>query len=282
VSGRGFDLIVCNPPFVLSPESGFLFRDGGRPGDGLLEALVRQAPQHLNEGGCCQLICQWAHLRGQDWRERLAGWARGSGCDLWALQSNTDPAAAHAEKWAGGEEEEAVEELAARMGRWVAYCEGLGIEQISGGLIFLRKRAAGPNWAFFNSAPNVGGDVGRAIELGFALRDWLATHSDEEVWQARFQINPGTRLQRELAVAETGWATTGTTLRIQHGLQYEGNASEVVMNLLGRCRGQTALRQVLTDLETETGQSLDRTQALHVVRAMVEQGLLLPAPPRGD
>src|SRR5581483_11200196 len=40
VRGRRFGLIVANPPFVISPESGYLYRDGGRPGDDLLRELL--------------------------------------------------------------------------------------------------------------------------------------------------------------------------------------------------------------------------------------------------
>jgi methylase of polypeptide subunit release factors len=35
VEGEEFDLIVANPPYVVSPESAYLFRDGGMSGDGV-------------------------------------------------------------------------------------------------------------------------------------------------------------------------------------------------------------------------------------------------------
>src|SRR5581483_5022853 len=114
--------------FVISPESGYLYRDGGRPGDDLLRELLREAPAALEEGGYCEVMCEWAHSRGWDWRERLADWTKGSGCDVWVLQGSTYPADVHAEKWAGGEEAESAEELSARMGRWLGYYERLGIE----------------------------------------------------------------------------------------------------------------------------------------------------------
>src|SRR5437879_1195044 len=41
VAGLRFDLIVCNPPYVISPESRYTFRDSGRRGDALCEDVVR-------------------------------------------------------------------------------------------------------------------------------------------------------------------------------------------------------------------------------------------------
>jgi hypothetical protein len=42
VAGDRFDLILANPPYVVSPETGLLFRDDGLPGDSFSEGLVRR------------------------------------------------------------------------------------------------------------------------------------------------------------------------------------------------------------------------------------------------
>ena len=36
-------------------------------------------------GGWCQLLANWLHVEGEDWRERVAGWVP-SGCDGWVVQ----------------------------------------------------------------------------------------------------------------------------------------------------------------------------------------------------
>ena len=41
VPGERFDLIVANPPFVISPSHRYLFRDSGRPVDELCRSIVR-------------------------------------------------------------------------------------------------------------------------------------------------------------------------------------------------------------------------------------------------
>ena len=51
VEGEQFDLVVANPPYVVSPESAYLFRDSGMPGDAVSEHVVRATPAALAPGG---------------------------------------------------------------------------------------------------------------------------------------------------------------------------------------------------------------------------------------
>src|SRR3989440_38649 len=71
VAGLRFDLIVCNPPYVISPESRYTFRDSGRRGDALCEDVVRRAPAHLEEGGFATILCNWTLRAGEEWSAAL-------------------------------------------------------------------------------------------------------------------------------------------------------------------------------------------------------------------
>src|SRR5690606_15096306 len=55
VVGEVFDLVVSNPPFVISPRTGelatYTYRDGGRGGDDLLRELVTTVGDVLAPGG---------------------------------------------------------------------------------------------------------------------------------------------------------------------------------------------------------------------------------------
>ncbi|MEW1982321.1 methyltransferase [Citricoccus sp. NPDC079358] len=73
VAGCRFDLVVSNPPYVITPRSGSepdrftgeiedginTYRDGGRPGDRLLAELVATLPDHLEPGGMAQMLGNW-------------------------------------------------------------------------------------------------------------------------------------------------------------------------------------------------------------------------------
>ncbi|HVM63875.1 MAG TPA: methyltransferase, partial [Acidimicrobiales bacterium] len=81
VEGEAFDLIVSNPPFIISPDFKHLFLSTELKGDELCQRLARDAAAYLVEGGWCQFLANWAVLRDQPWDERLAGWFDGTGCD---------------------------------------------------------------------------------------------------------------------------------------------------------------------------------------------------------
>ena len=86
VEGEAFDLIVTNPPFVISPERQYIYRDSGLKGDEVCQTIVRDAPRYLNEAGYCVMLCNWAHLKGLDWQERLQDWSKDTGCDTLILR----------------------------------------------------------------------------------------------------------------------------------------------------------------------------------------------------
>jgi hypothetical protein len=97
VADRRFDLVVSNSPFVVSPGERFSYRDSGLGGDELCRRLVGQAPEHLAEGGWAQTLANWLHVRGEDWRERLAQWVVPTGCDAWVAQREVQDPAEYAE-----------------------------------------------------------------------------------------------------------------------------------------------------------------------------------------
>ena len=123
VAGERFDLIVSNPPFVITPraDSGgapdgsgsqvpggasssaplqrFTYRDGGRSGDRLLADLVGQIGAHLNPGGVAQLLANWEIPRGGHWSEHVRDWLAGTGLDAWVIQREATDPAHYAETW---------------------------------------------------------------------------------------------------------------------------------------------------------------------------------------
>ena len=45
-----FDVITCNPPYVISPESTYVYRDSGLPGDTVSRLAVQEAARALSGG----------------------------------------------------------------------------------------------------------------------------------------------------------------------------------------------------------------------------------------
>ena len=143
VAGERFDLIFCNPPYVISPDSQFIFRDGGRRGDALCEEIVRRLPEHLRDGGFATVLINWVIRAGEHWSDPLRRWVDGNGCDTWLMMSAAQEPLAYAALWNRSRDRAAYE---AGLDRWSAYFEQLAAQTIGLGAVVLRRRASGTPW----------------------------------------------------------------------------------------------------------------------------------------
>ncbi len=140
VGGEQFDLVVSNPPFVISPGHRYTYRDAGLPADDLGRLLVQQAPSHLRDSGTAVVLANWLHVRGEDWRERVATWVEGTGCDAWVAQREVQDPAEYVGLWlrdAGGGEDRAEHDR--RYGEWLDALSDMDAEGIGFGWIVLHK-----------------------------------------------------------------------------------------------------------------------------------------------
>ncbi|WP_433699693.1 DUF7059 domain-containing protein [Nocardiopsis sp. CA-288880] len=143
VGGERFDLIVSNPPFVITPDSSrYTYRESDLPGDTVCAELVRQAPAHLTEGGWCQILANWVHSDGDDWEDRVGGWVTGTGCSGWVVQRDVQDPAQYVELWLRDSCEHGTPEYTRRYDAWLDYFEREGIKGIGFGWISLRNDVA--------------------------------------------------------------------------------------------------------------------------------------------
>ena len=99
VAGERFGLIACNPPYAISPDSRYLFRDGGREGDAVCEEIVRGAAAHLEEDGYATVLCNWALREGEDVSAPPRRWVDSYGCDAWILTTDVEDPLTYAAGW---------------------------------------------------------------------------------------------------------------------------------------------------------------------------------------
>lgn len=278
VKGETFDLILCNPPFVVGPEQKWLHTHGGRPLDHLCRDIIRTAPTYLREGGFCQLVCNWVHRTGEDPTARLASWFDGTGCDAWVLRVRTEDAVTYALSRA--REMAEGDDLGPRFDDWMAYYERERIEAISFGVITM-QRSAGPRWFQLEPMPEMRGSCGRAIEQRFLQRAFLQScRQDRDLLARRLRPTESMRCEMNQKLAGGRWISSGSQLCLTDGLAFRGNADPAVLEFIAGCTGDRPLGDHLKKAAARAGQPVDRLtpEFLKVVRRLVELGFLVSAP----
>ncbi|MEU4577896.1 class I SAM-dependent methyltransferase [Nonomuraea sp. NPDC023979] len=139
VAGERFDLIVSNPPFVISPGGRLTYRETGGDGDGFCRDLVRDTPRHLNPGGQAHYLASWLHVEGEDWRDRVGGWLGETGCDAWVVQRDAQDPAEYVELWLKDAAEQGTPGYTEHYDRWLAWFEEHKVEGIGFGWISMRS-----------------------------------------------------------------------------------------------------------------------------------------------
>ncbi|HTW99354.1 MAG TPA: methyltransferase, partial [Acidimicrobiales bacterium] len=249
VRDERFDLIVCNPPFVVSPDDALLYRDGGLPLDEMARSVIRGAAAHLAPLGYAQVLASWPLRRGEAWHERLHGWVEGLGCDAWAVQDERQSADAYARRWLshGGQVDPA------SYARWLDSYEREGIEGFGYGLVTLRRvEHRSPWWRHDELPALLAGRPADGLHAGFEAADWLAGHgSDAALLDARLHVSPGTRLESWQHAEGGRWKVERAVLRQVEGLAFSGLVNDEVAALVAGCDGRRPLREVLEALRAE-------------------------------
>jgi methylase of polypeptide subunit release factors len=272
VADEAFDLIVANPPYVLSPDSSLHFRDSGMVGDDLSHTVVREAARHLNDGAFASILVTWAHREGESWAEPLAGWVRGVGCDALLLHFRTYDPLTYASLWI---KEEA--DFAGTLDRWLAYYRRLGIRAMSSGAVILRRRA-GVNW--MRSAKVLAAPIQNASDhllRIFDANDRLSCMPDAEVLEQRFRPHPGHRIHRTGVSGGRSYLVEGQYLETTAGIPLRVSLGELGSRLLRQCDGTRSLRTLtaqLTEMVPHMTSGDVTRGALRIVKQLLALGFL--------
>jgi SAM-dependent methyltransferase len=277
---KQFDLIISNPPFVLSPEKRYIYRDGGMAGDEICRQIAEKAPGFLTDGGWLQMLCNWAEYEGTDWRETLAGWFGNSGCDAWAIRSESRNIETYASTWIKHTEKEDSVNFPERFENWIGYYQKLGISSVGAGIINMRKNPKEKTWFRADEAPEkMIGPCGRYIELGFDRFDFLFTADDETMLNTNFRLSEDARLERVCAPTPEGWVDESINLSLCKGLKYSGGIDPVLSNMIISCDGSRTLSELLADVSSAVNVPLSSLQQgfCNLIREMVSKGFLYRA-----
>jgi methylase of polypeptide subunit release factors len=279
VAGERFDLITTNPPYVMSPPrtdaERLAYREGSWTSDGLVERVVRDGVAHLARDGTLQVLANWAHVRGEDWRDRIGGWLAGTGCDALVVQREVLDAYEYVELWLADAGLAGSPGYPQRYAEWLDYFDQLGIEAVGMGWLLLHRTG--------HADPRV-----RIEEWPYAVEQPIAPALAARIDAVALErgLDDAALLDRHWVLAEDVLEeTTGVpgaadpqhiVLRQQRGFRRAVEADTALAAVLGACDGDLALGTVISTvaglLEVDPG-GLEAA-LLPQVRDLVVEGFL--------
>ncbi len=279
VRGEIFDLIVSNPPFIISPENRHFFLNSGMDSDEICRRIAQEAPRFLSEGGYCIFNANWAVIEGEDWRVRLVGWFQGTGCDGLVIVENIHEIDEYAASFieVGDDEQPEYQRL---FDKWMDYYAERKIAGIGHGVIVMQRVSGRSNWFATDGAPaNIAFPSGDDVERLVKLRTFVNSLRDENhLLDARLKLASNVRLEQVCEAVEGSWREVSRGLRRVGGLEYAGSVDGPSAALLAQFDGHRQLREQLKGLATTLNTDLATLTppALSVIRRLVEQGFLVP------
>ncbi|CAM3518516.1 DUF7059 domain-containing protein [Isoptericola cucumis] len=301
VAQESFDLVVSNPPFVITPHAGaagravadalgdYEYRDGGRSGDDLVRDLVTGVGQVLAPGGVAQLLGNWEHRRGEPWTERVGAWLDAAGLDGWVIQREVLDPAEYAETWirdGGTTPEREPGPWAAAYGAWLDDFAARGVEAVGFGIVTLR-RPAGDTGPGAGARPtlrrleehtgSVRQPLGGHLAASLAAHDWLAARDDDALAGARLVVADDVTEERYLTPGATD--PNVVVVRQGDGLGRGVHASTGLAAFVGVCDGELAVGQIVGAIAALLDVAAEdlRAELLPAVRGLVRDGFLRPA-----
>ncbi|HEX5511798.1 MAG TPA: methyltransferase [Actinomycetales bacterium] len=298
VVGERFDLVVSNPPFVVTPRRPgvpeYEYRDAGLVGDEVVRRLVTGVGSVLAQGGTAQLLGCWEVHGGETWTDRLESWLeiaradqaeRGDGpLDAWVVQRELQDPAEYAETWIRDGHEPPGARFDELYGAWLDDFAARDVEAIGFGLITLRRppEGSGNGWTRLEEQYGpVRQPLGAHLQRCLVARDLLASldadHEPARLLDNRWVVAPDVTEERHLRPGDADPAAI--LLRQTEGFGRTVQVGTEVAAVVGACDGDLTLRQITAAVAALLGEAEGevRTRVLGVVQDLIGDALLLPA-----
>ncbi len=293
VRGERFDLIATNPPYVISPESRYQFRDAGQRGDGVSRTVAQQMPDYLSESGMGHQLCNWVCEPDKDWADPVRGWVAGAGVDTVALLYLVEDPLSYASKWLKPEFSDRPSGFGAALDRWLDYFKAEKIRSLATGSLTLRRRTAHPayspaggegrvrdNWFQGYATPGQSlAPCGNQINRVFQITDYLnALPNPDALLERKLQLGSDHHLEQVWEYKNSQYELRQSHVRLHQTIGYSGTIDEFGIELLAGCNGQNPVGELIAKLAEKIGQPKEELtpSILNLVRSQMLMGFLTP------
>lgn len=284
VAGEPFDLVVSNPPFVITPRvpgvPEYEYRDGGRAGDAIVQDLVTGVGRVLAPGGVAQLLGNWEVRSGEDWPERIGSWLDAADLDGWVIQRELQDPAEYAETWIRDGGSTPDRDRAAWDTQYAAWLDDFASRDVAAigfGIVTLRRPVDGPP-TLRRLEEHTGAlhqPLGAHLAASLAAHDWLQVTGDDALATAHLTVAGDVTEERYLTPGSPDPSVV--LLRQGGGLGRVVQAGTALAGFVGACDGDLAVGQIVRALAALLEVRADDVAAdvLPSVRGLVRDGLLL-------
>ncbi len=251
VADEQFELITSNPPYVMSPPSTegstLTYREGNLAADGLVARVITEGVDQLADGGLLQVLGNWAHVRGQDWADRLGGWIAGTGCDAHVVQREVLEPAEYVELWLADAGLLGAPDYRHRYAAWLDYFDRLGIESVGMGWFTLHKAGRRtPNLTIEHWPYPIEQPIGPSISARLTALDRDQDLSDDQLLAGRWSLADHVI---EEAQGKPGAADPQHIIfRSQRGFRRAIEVDTALAGILGACDGELTLDQLIASV----------------------------------
>jgi hypothetical protein len=269
VQGRRFDLVVSNPPFIVGPgTTRYAYRDSGRAGDGVSAELAASAGDLLTEGGTLQFLANWLHVAGEDWRERVAGWVAGTGCDAWIIQREVSDPVEYVQLWL----RDAAEPFdPARAQAWLDWFDAAKAEAVGFGIVTLRRNGHDdPVVRVEELRQSLDAPLGPEIARWFGRQERLRSG----LRQARVRRAPDLQLTQEALHDGDDWAVQRQYVSLRDGLRWSEELDPVALALVSGADGSSTVADQLAVLAAAFDTPMIAAMGEPIVAHLIERGFL--------
>lgn len=282
VAGREFDLVVCNPPFVLGPATSFAYRDSAlaadadEAGDDFCRQVLRSCAGVLAPGGVAQTLGDWLHVRGEDWRDRVAAWVGDLGCDAWLIERELVDPVDYVRTWLTDAGQGDDSELAAA---WLDWFAARDVEAVGFGWVALRRGESPHRIAVEQWRQPVDQPLGTEVDGWLQRTEWLRRHADDALLDHAFRSHPAARLDVASSPSASGWEPIAQSLTLDAGFRWSLPTDAMTAAVVAGCDGERSLATLVTVLQLsrpDVPPGELSAAACAAVRGLIDRGLLLP------
>ena len=303
------DLLVSNPPFVITPRSTdttFEYRDGGMTGDRLVRELFTRIPANLTPGGRSVCLGNWEAASGTD--EGPEAWVGDDDTSVFVIEREALDPIAYAETWIrDGGTPRASTVWNNAVAAWLDDFATRAVDEIVFGYVLMTKSdndaptIDSPDSAVGDDQPGLVGGLSGTVEGVFkarvrvtsapahnphglaeflsttiAIRSWLAAAGPEEIAGTAFTRSPDLGEHRHFVPG----APEPNSITLEQGIGF-GQVFDLDTALAGFVSvadGTLTLRQTAAALAQllEVDPTALEDQLVAQVRALCAAGALLP------